>query len=124
MRRTGNTSVSPTIGIVVVPTGKIDFGPACAAAAPPCMAVPASASAPVARMVLRSTLLIGASLFCESSSDQCLQRFQVDGDTVCALLHRNVLRAAGGIRKTIPALDNGPTKGPRCRGPSHDRTER
>src|SRR5207249_7384419 len=59
---TGNTSVSPTIGIVVVPTGKIDFGPACAAAVPASTPAPASASAPVARMVLRSTLLIGVLL--------------------------------------------------------------
>src|SRR5262245_12715393 len=49
--------------MVVVPTGKIDFGPACASAAPLCTAVPASASAPVAKMVLRSTLLIGVSLY-------------------------------------------------------------
>jgi hypothetical protein len=64
-------------------------------------------------MVLRSTLLIGVLLVLRVFlPDGCLQRFQVDGDTFCALLHRNVLRAAGGIRKTIPALDNGPTKRP------------
>jgi hypothetical protein len=32
MRRTWNTSVSPTIGIVVAGTGKIGFAPACAEA--------------------------------------------------------------------------------------------
>src|SRR6185312_579885 len=51
--------------MVVVPTGKIDLGPAWAAAAPGCAAEPASASAPVAKMVLRSISLMGASsLFC------------------------------------------------------------
>src|ERR1700716_695806 len=64
MRRTGNTSVSPTMGIVVTPTGKMDCGPACAAAGPLCVAAPASASAPVARMVLRSTISMRVLLQC------------------------------------------------------------
>src|SRR5665213_828917 len=62
MRRTGNTSVSPTIGIVVTGTAKIDFGPACASAEALCVAAPASASAPVASKVLRSTVVIGILL--------------------------------------------------------------
>ena len=53
-----------TIGIVLTPTGKMDFGPACAAAGPPCVAAPASASAPVARMVLRSTVSMRVLLVC------------------------------------------------------------
>src|SRR5882757_2151415 len=64
MRRTGNTSVSPTIGIVLTLTGKMDFGPACAAAGPAWVAAPASASAPVARMVLRSTVSMRVLLVC------------------------------------------------------------
>src|SRR5258707_10313011 len=61
MRRTWNTSVSPTIGMVIAATGNIGFGPACAAAGRLC-AAPASASAPVARMVRRSTVSIGVLL--------------------------------------------------------------
>src|ERR1700681_26058 len=71
MRRTGNTSVSPTMGIVLTPTGKMVFGPACAAAGPLCVAAPASAHAPVARIVLRSTVSMGRSLlvcFCYSTA--------------------------------------------------------
>src|ERR1700704_6160689 len=64
MRRTGNTSDSPTIGIVLTLTGKMDFGPACAAAGPPCVAAPASARAPVARIVLRSTVSMRVLLVC------------------------------------------------------------
>ena len=60
IRRTAKTSVSPTIGIVVAATGKIDFGPACASAGE-FAAAPASASAPVARMVLRSRWSMGVS---------------------------------------------------------------
>src|SRR5262245_26960878 len=58
MRRTAKTSVSPTMGIVVAAIGKIDFGPVCASA---CVvaAAPASASAPVVRMVLRSSWSMG-----------------------------------------------------------------
>src|SRR5713226_7572519 len=63
MRRTANTSVSPTIGMVVTGTGKIGFGPACASAPPFCAAAPASASAPVASIVLRSTVTIVILLF-------------------------------------------------------------
>src|SRR5256885_16984408 len=59
MRRTWNTSVSPTIGIVIAGTGNIGFGPACASARAPCVTAPASASAPDAKIVLRSTVFIG-----------------------------------------------------------------
>src|SRR5271167_4135344 len=55
MRRTWNTSLSPTIGIVVAGTEKIGFGAACAPAGAPRAAAPVSASAPVASTVLRST---------------------------------------------------------------------
>src|SRR3954471_7015058 len=58
MRRTANTSVSPTIGMVVAATGKIDFGPACAWAGV-VAAAPASARAPVARIVRRSRWSMG-----------------------------------------------------------------
>src|SRR3954471_20540494 len=63
MRRTWNTSVSPTIGIVTAGTGNIAFGPACAAAGSLRVAAPASASAPVARMLRRSMLSMGVLLF-------------------------------------------------------------
>src|SRR5580704_10370861 len=56
MRRTGNTSFSPAIGMVTAGTAKIDFGPDCASAMRLAAAVPASASAPVARSALRSTV--------------------------------------------------------------------
>src|SRR2546423_14812963 len=46
--------------MVVVPTGKIAFGPAWASAE--VAAAPASANAPVARIVLRSTVSMGFSL--------------------------------------------------------------
>src|ERR1700686_5382911 len=59
MRRTGNKSVSPAIGIVVAGTGKIGFGPDCAWAGIVCVAAPASASAVDARMVRRSTVFMG-----------------------------------------------------------------
>src|SRR5437879_667177 len=58
MRRTGNTSAWPAIGIVIAGTSKIGFEPDCACAEPPCVAAPANASAPVAIMVLRSTVSI------------------------------------------------------------------
>src|SRR3954466_10525744 len=61
MRRTANTSVSPTIGMVVAATGKIDFGPACAWAGV-VVAAPASASAPVARTARRSRWSMGVLL--------------------------------------------------------------
>jgi hypothetical protein len=48
------------MGMVVVPTGKIDFGPACASA-DEVAAAPVSASAPVARIVLRSMVSISTS---------------------------------------------------------------
>src|SRR5215216_3275754 len=93
--------------MVVVPTGKIEFGPACAAAVPPCTAVPASASAPVAKMVLRSTLLIGVLLVLLSLLVcSYLQRFLHEVDTVCALLHCNrtkkKARVAAGLRICEP----------------------
>src|SRR5882672_2907522 len=59
MRRTWNTSVSPTIGIVVAGTANIGFGPACAAAGALCVAAPASANAPVARIIRRSISFMG-----------------------------------------------------------------
>ena len=68
------------------PTGKIDFGPACAAAGPPCVAAPASANAPVARMVLRSTISMPFSLWF---------RFLVPRLT--AYLAPRVMRASGAI---------------------------
>src|SRR5437763_10852132 len=55
MRRTWNTSVSSTIGIVVIGTAKIGFGPACAAAGTAAPAAAVSASAPVASSVRRSS---------------------------------------------------------------------
>src|SRR5882724_1279158 len=58
MRRTGNTSAWPAIGIVIAGTLKIGFGPDCACAEPPCVAAPANARAPDARMLLRSTVSI------------------------------------------------------------------
>src|SRR5229473_518824 len=61
IRRTANTSVSPTIGIVVAGTGKIGFGPACAAAGALLAAAPVSASALVTSTVLRSTFFMGVS---------------------------------------------------------------
>src|ERR1700733_14821397 len=59
MRRTGNTSVSPAIGIVVAGTAKMGFGPDWALAGIVCVAAPASANALEARMVLRSTVFMG-----------------------------------------------------------------
>src|SRR3984893_15369486 len=64
MRRTWNTSVLPAIGIVVAGTGKIGFGPACAAAGSPFAAAPVSARAPVASTLLRSTLFMKCPLSC------------------------------------------------------------
>src|SRR4029077_18474041 len=58
MRRTGNTSAWPAIGILIAGTLKIGFGPDCACAEPPCVAAPANARAPVARMLLLSTVSI------------------------------------------------------------------
>src|SRR5258708_2126882 len=55
MRRTANTSVSPTIGMVVAVTGKTVFGPAWAAAGV-VAAAPAIASAPVGSTALRAIL--------------------------------------------------------------------
>jgi hypothetical protein len=49
--------------MVVTGTGKIGFGPACASAPPVCAAAPASANAPVASIVLRSTVTIIFLLF-------------------------------------------------------------
>src|SRR5215217_3397672 len=82
--------------MVVVPTGKIDFGPACAA-------VPASASAPVAKMVLRSTLLIGVLLVLPSLLVRpYLQRFlrEVDIFARCcvAIAPKKKARVAAGLR--------------------------
>src|ERR1700761_7491175 len=59
MRRTGNTPVSPAIGIVVAGTAKMGFGPDWASAGTVCVAAPANASALEARMVLRSTVFMG-----------------------------------------------------------------
>src|SRR3954451_4442565 len=70
MRRTGNTPSSPTIGIDIAGTEKICFAPLCASASPLCVAAPASASAPEARMVLRSTVLMGSLRFFVIFSDQ------------------------------------------------------
>src|SRR3569832_1425709 len=58
MRRTGNTSFSPAIGIVTAGTSKIGFGPVWASAERLAAVVPASASAPVANKVLRSPVSI------------------------------------------------------------------
>src|ERR1700742_3593667 len=57
MRRTGNTSFSPAIGMVTAGTSKTALAD-CASAGRLAAAVPASASAPVARRVLRSTVSI------------------------------------------------------------------
>ncbi len=54
MRRTGNTSLSPTIGMVTAGTANSGFAPACAAAGALIAVAPARAAAPVARIVLRS----------------------------------------------------------------------
>src|SRR5215212_1187766 len=70
MRRTGNTPSSPTIGIDIAGTEKIDFAPACASALSLCVAAPASASAPDARMFLRSTVFLGSLRFFVIFSDQ------------------------------------------------------
>src|ERR1700730_3588702 len=66
MRRTWYTSASPAIGIIVAGTGQIGFTPPCASAATLCVAAPASASAPDASMVLRSTEFMKFSLRCIS----------------------------------------------------------
>src|SRR3954468_22310381 len=84
MRRTWNTSVSPTIGMVTAATGNIGFGPACAAAGW-LRAAPASASAPVARMVLRSmvfmSVLLSAGFIVEGVSSRVGHRGQVSKKT-------------------------------------------
>src|ERR1700739_3503380 len=59
MRRTGNTPVSPAIGIVVAGTLKMGLGPNWASAGTVCVAAPASANALEARMGLRSTAFMG-----------------------------------------------------------------
>src|ERR1700712_4342555 len=94
------------MGIVVTPTGKIDFGPACAAAGPACVAAPASTSAPVLRMVLRSTVSMRVlpglfSLFDGVSSPP--------GHAQQAILK-------GAPRRSWYASN---AKAPRERGPSH-----
>src|SRR3974390_1133346 len=61
MRRTGNTSFSPTIGIVTAGTSKIGFAPACASVELVVVTTPANASAPDASMVLRSTVSMDCS---------------------------------------------------------------
>src|SRR4051794_30383579 len=62
MRRTWNTSVSPTIGMVTAGTGNMAFGPACAAAGALLAAAPASAKAPVVSMLRRSMRSMGVLL--------------------------------------------------------------
>src|ERR1700691_2717096 len=58
MRRTGNTSFSPAIGMVTAGTSKIGFAPDWASAMRLAATVPASANVPVARRDLRSTVSI------------------------------------------------------------------
>src|ERR1700739_4257113 len=62
MRRTGNASASPAIGIVTTGTANSGFAPVWAGAGRLWVAAPASASAPVAMMVLRSTVSKGILL--------------------------------------------------------------
>src|SRR6266403_1645897 len=70
MRRTGKTSFSPMIGIVIAGIGNSGFGADCAWAEALCVAAPASANAPDARMLLRSTISIMFPLcFCDSVSN-------------------------------------------------------
>src|SRR5438445_10503147 len=57
MRRTGNTLVSPTIGIATIGTGKIGFGPACAAAGA-ASAMPAAVMAAAAVSTLRREVFV------------------------------------------------------------------
>ena|SRR6478752_481621 len=61
MRRTWNTWVSPTIGIVTIGTGKIGFGPACAAAGAASVR-PAAVIAAAAVSTLRRVVFVMASL--------------------------------------------------------------
>src|SRR4051794_3810077 len=60
IRRTRKTPSSPPVGNVNAGKGKIGFTPAGALASGLCAAAPASASAPEARMVLRSTIFMGS----------------------------------------------------------------
>src|SRR4051812_18473773 len=62
MRRTWNTSLSPTIGMGTAGPANIAFGPACAAGGALCGGAPASASAPPATMLRRSIVSMGIFL--------------------------------------------------------------
>src|SRR6202012_6306447 len=95
MRRTGNTPVSPAIGMVVAGTAKMGFGPDCASAETVCVAAPASANALEARMVRRSTLFMSIFLVL-----RCLERLSI---------------LASAARQDAVA---GQEKGPREGGPS------
>src|SRR5690242_15863568 len=79
MRRTWNTSVSPTIGIVIIGTGKIGLGAACAAAG----AASASPAAVIAAAAVRTLRRVVFAMVC------FLGRF------LAALLERNEQRANG-----------------------------
>src|SRR5689334_8571554 len=78
--------------MVVAGTGKIDFGPAWAAAGA-LATVPASArtpvAAPVVRMVLRLTSFIVLSLVGVSCSGAVFTAFSLKLHSTYALLHRN-----------------------------------
>src|SRR3984957_16115311 len=84
MRRTWNTSVSPTIGIVVIGTAKIGFGTDFAAAGALCVAAPASASAPVASMVLRSRVFMASPCLSRTCSTAYLDRHAAPGKAMPA----------------------------------------
>src|SRR3984893_8083820 len=99
MRRTGNTRAAPTIGTVVAGTGKIGFGVAWASARLVCEAAPASASAPVASIVLRSTVFMAFSL------------------SSLLFLRQGVSRPARCARQDNGNDFGGHKKGPRQRGP-------
>ena len=63
MRRTGKTSLEPTIGMKVGVTAKIGFGPACAVAGAVAAPTPTAAMVivPTARITSRLVLVIGVS---------------------------------------------------------------
>src|SRR6266851_8758044 len=90
MRRTWKKSVSPTIGIVVDGTGKIGFGPACAAAGPG-SAIAALTAAPAAAakrsrrdVFLMMKLLNGAPHTCVRSQIGLTVREDNRGSGSCA----------------------------------------